>query len=163
MKSVLLLFIALAAFQLVMAQKVTIPEIVNMLEMPATSVDTLMKKKGYRLMEKEADSASTMYYYSNLERNEDAPSWVRSLSYMEAVSGEFKGRMVNYRTYNRNEYQELMSFLLNSGFKTVKSFEIEKARHTIFSNGKQTITVKLKNNSMNNGKWIRSYEFEMGK
>lgn len=144
-------------------QKLSIPEISGMLDMPVFGVDTLMKKKGYRLMEKEIDSLSTMYYYTNLERTEDAPAWVRSLSYMEVVSGELKGRKINYRTYNRNEYQELMSSLLSLGFRTVKSFEIEKVQHTIFSNQQQTVTVKLKNNRMTNGKWVRSYEFEMGK
>lgn len=114
-------------------------------------------------MEKEVDSVSALYYYSNLERNDESPSWVRSLSYMVATRGEMQGKMVNYRTYNRDEYQELMSGLLGAGYKTVKSFDIDKAKHTIFSNSKQTVTVKLKNNPVGNGKWIRSYEFELGK
>lgn len=145
------------------AQKVSFAEMNSMLDMEQFAVDTLMKKKGYRLMEKEVDSVSSLYYYSHLERNDDSPSWVRSLSYMEATRGQLHGIKLNYRTYNRNEYQELMSALLSNGYKTVKSFDLDKEKHTIFSNSTQTVTVKLKNNPMGNGKWIRSYEFELGK
>ena len=145
------------------AQKLSIPELTGILDMPTHAIDTLMKKKGYRLMQKEIDSTSSLYYYSNLERNDDAPTWVRSLSYMEAIRGELKGKMVNYRTYNRNEYQELMTYLLSNGFKTKSTVDFKESKHSTFSNETRQVTVKITNNKMNNGKWIKSYEFEMGK
>ena len=114
-------------------------------------------------MQKELDSTSSLYYYSSLERNDEAPAWVRSVSYMEAIRGELKGKMVNYRTYNRNEYQELMAYLLSNGFKTKSTVDFKESKHTTFSSQTRDVTVKITNNKMDNGKWIKSYEFEMGK
>ena len=163
MKAVIFCVILLISGHISHAQKLSIPDLTAILDMPAHAIDTFMKKKGYRLMQKEVDSASSLYYYSNLEKNEEAPSWVRSLSYMEAIRGELKGKMVKYRTYNRNEYQELMGYLLSNGFKTKSTVDFKDSKHTTFSTGTRDIIVKITNNKMNNGKWIKSYEFELGK
>lgn len=163
MKAVLFCLILLTSGLVSHAQKLTIPDLTAILDMPTHAIDTLMKKKGYRLMQKEIDSTSSLYYYSNLERNEEAPTWVRSLSYMEVIRGDLKGKMVKYRTYNRSEFQELMSYLLSNGFKTKNTVDFKDSKHTTFTNQKRDVTVKITNNKMNNGKWIKSYEFELGK
>ena len=127
------------------------------------SIDTLMKKKGYRLMQKDVDSVTEQYYFSHLERNDQAPTWVRALSYIDVNLKEVKSRVLTYRTYNRDEYLKLMSSLLSQGYKTKDVFDFKDSKHTVFDNGKQPIRVKVTNNKMDDGRWIKSYEFELGR
>jgi hypothetical protein len=147
----------------IFCQELSISEMTGALNMDNFSVDTMMKKKGYRLMQKDADSVSTQYYYSNLERNEEAPTWVRSLSYIDVNLENIKSRMLTYRTYNRDEYLKLMSSMLSAGYKTKEVFDFKESKHTVFDNGKIPIRVKVTNNKMETGRMIRSYEFELGR
>ena len=145
------------------AQELKITELTAMVSMDNFSIDTLMKKKGYRLMQKDVDSVTQQYYFSHLERNDQAPTWVRALSYIDVNLKEVKSRVLTYRTYNRDEYLKLMSSLLSQGYKTKDVFDFKDSKHTIFDNGKQPIRVKVTNNKMEDGRRIRSYEFELGR
>ncbi|HTE25670.1 hypothetical protein [Flavitalea sp.] len=147
----------------VIAQEVNVNELAAMVNMDHIGIDTLMKKKGYRLMQKDVDSVSEEYYYSHLERNEQSPTWVRALSYVDVNLKDIKSRVLTYRTYNRDEYQKMMSALLGKGYKTKNVFEFKDSKHTVFDNGKQPVRVKVNNNKMENGRWIKSYEFELGR
>ena len=144
-------------------QEVNVNELTAMVKMDHIAIDTLMKKKGYRLMQKDKDSVSEGFYYSHLERNEQSPTWVRALSYIDVNLREIKSRVLTYRTYNRDEYQKMMSAMLGKGYKTKDVFEFKDSKHTIFDDGKQPIRVKVNNNKMENGRWIKSYEFELGR
>lgn len=145
------------------AQEVRVAELINMVGMEHFSIDTLLKKKGYRLMQKDIDSVSQQYYYSHLERNDQGPSWVRALSYIDVNTENLASRVLTYRTYNRVEYQQLMSEMLSLGYKTKDVFDFKDSRHTVFENGQQPIRVKVNNNMMADGRRIRSYEFELGR
>ena len=161
-RRVIATFILLLPFFLA-AQELKITELTAMVSMDNFSIDTLMKKKGYRLMQKDVDSVTEQYYFSHLERNDQAPTWVRALSYIDVNLKEVKSRVLTYRTYNRDEYLKLMSSLLSQGYKTKDVFDFKDSKHTIFDNGKQPIRVKVNNNKMEDGRRIRSYEFELGK
>jgi hypothetical protein len=147
----------------VIGQEVNVNELTAMVKMDHIAIDTLMKKKGYRLMQKDIDSVSEEYYYSHLERNEQSPTWVRALSYIDVNLRDIKSRVLTYRTYNRDEYQKILSAMLGKGYKTKDVFEFKDSKHTIFDDGKQPIRVKVNNNKMDNGRWIKSYEFELGR
>jgi hypothetical protein len=153
----------LVAAQQAKAQEIAVPELMSMVNMEHFSVDTLMKKKGYRLMQKDIDSVSEEYYYSHLERNDQSPTWVRGLSYIDVNLKEVKSRVLTYRTYNREEYQKMMSSMLSLGYQTRDVFDFKDSKHTVFDNGKQPIRVKVTNNKMTDGRHIRSYEFELGR
>lgn len=146
-----------------MAQELKVTELTAMVGMDHFSIDTLMKKKGYRLMQKDIDSVSEEYYYSHLERNEDSPTWVRGLSYIDVNLKDVKSRVLTYRTYNKDEYVKMMSALLSQGYKTKEFFDFKDSRHTIFDDGKLPVRVKVTNNKLANGRLLRSYEFELGK
>ena len=147
----------------IIGQEVSVNELTAMVKMDHIAIDTLMKKKGYRLMQKDIDSVSEEYYYSHLERNEQSPTWVRALSYIDVNLKAIKSRVLTYRTYNRDEYQKMLSALLGKGYKTKDVFEFKDSRHTIFDDGKQPVRVKVTNNKMDSGRWIKSYEFELGR
>ncbi|MHA4846631.1 hypothetical protein ACX0G7_20845 [Flavitalea antarctica] len=147
----------------VIAQEVSMNELVALVNMDRFGIDTLMKKKGYRLMQKDVDSVSEEYYYSHLERNEESPTWVRALSYIDVNLKNIKSRVLTYRTYNRNEYQKMMAAMLSKGYATKDVFDFKDSKHTVFDDGQQPIRVKVTNNKMENGRWIRSYEFELGR
>jgi hypothetical protein len=157
----LILIIMLPAW--VIAQEVNMTELISLVRMDHFGIDTLMKKKGYRLMQKDVDSVSEEYYYSHLERNEQSPTWVRALSYIDVNLKNIKSRVLTYRTYNRNEYQKMMSAMLSKGYTTKDVFEFKDSKHTVFDDGKQPVRVKVTNNKMENGRWIKSYEFELGR
>ncbi len=145
------------------AQEVGVSELLNMVKMEHFSIDTIMKKKGYRLMQKDIDSVSQEYYYSHLERNDQGPSWVRALSYIDVDTENLSSRVLTYRTYNRVEYQRLMAAMLSLHYKTKEVFDFKDSRQTVFDNGQQPIRVKVNNNRMADGRWIKSYEFELGR
>jgi len=166
-KVVLIIVVANLSFALLPvkagAQEVNVGELVSMINMDHFSIDTLMKKKGYRLMQKDVDSVSEEFYYSHLERNDQAPTWVRALSYIDVDLKEVKSRVLTYRTYNRDEYLKMMSALLSRGYKTKEVFDFKDSKHTVFDDGHMPVRVKITNNKMENGRLIRSYEFELGK
>jgi hypothetical protein len=157
----LILIVILPAW--LIAQEVNMTELIAMVKMDHFGIDTLMKKKGYRMMQKDIDSVSEEYYYSHLERNDQSPTWVRALSYIDVNLKEVKSRVLTYRTYNRDEYQKMMSAMLGKGYKTKDVFEFKDSKHTVFDDGKQPVRVKVTNNKMENGRWIFSYEFELGR
>jgi hypothetical protein len=165
MPAITLIIVLLSFFssQRLNAQEIAVPELLTLVNMEHFSVDTLMKKKGYRLMQKDIDSVSEEYYYSHLERNDQAPTWVRGLSYIDVNLKAVKSRVLTYRTYNRDEYLKMMSSMLNLGYQTKDVFDFNDSKHTVFDNGKQPIRVKITNNKMADGRRIRSYEFELGR
>ena len=121
-----------------------------------------MKNKRFRLMQKEIDSTSALFYYSEMERNNESPTWVRSLTYMDARLKGMSGRLVTYRTYNKEEYKEILAWLLTNDFKTTNSFDFHVSSHKIYSNGQQSVRAKVITNKLKNGRILKSYEFELG-
>ena len=144
-------------------QEISFPELFSVLQMKPNEVDTLMKKKGYKLLQRETDSVSSLVYYSSLERNEEAPSWVRSFTLMDASVNNLSSRMILYRTYNKDEYRKLMEYLLLNNYKTSNTFDFKESKHTVYENGKTSIRVKIADNKLKNGRIVKSYEIEMGR
>jgi hypothetical protein len=159
----LVILSSIAFVNVVNGQGLKIAELTSMVGMEHFAIDTLMKKKGYRLMQKESDSVSQQFYYSHLERNDAGPTWVRALSYVDVNLEDVKSRVLTYRTYNREEYQALMADMLSKGYRTKNVFDFKDSKHTVFEDGIQPIRVKVGNNKMADGRRIRSYEFELGK
>ena len=145
------------------SQEIQFPDLYSYLDMRYQQFDTLIKKKGYRLMQKDVDSASALYYYSSLERNEETPTWVRSVTIMDAKVKAVSARMLMYRTYSAEEYRQLLEWLLLQNFRTSNSEEIGDAQHHIYSNGRQSVRIRIQNNTMKSGRIVKSYEIEIGK
>ena len=163
MKRFLFLLGLMLILKTVTAQKITVPELWKVLDLSTDKIDTLMKQKNYRLLQKETDTGAFQLYYSNLERNPEGPDWVRSVTYTEVTVKQTKSRLLVYRTYRKKEYQEIMEWLLNNNFKTIKRENFGISIHSIYDDGSRTILVKQIKQKLPSGANVWSYEFEMGK
>lgn len=163
MKMAVLLISLLGFLKIASAQKITLPELFSVLDLPADKIDTFMKQKEYRLMQLESDSGAKLVYFTNLERNPNGTSWVRSLSYREIAIKEVRSRKVTYRTYRKKEYLELLEWLLQNSYKTIKRDDYSDYIDTVYSDGIKSILVKQSKQKLPSGVIIWSYEFEIGK
>lgn len=145
------------------AQRIEMPDLFGMLDWTQFRIDTTLKKRGYILMQKDIDSLSAIYQYSHLERKEDAPAVVRSFVFMDVKSGDASSRLVNYRTYSQDEYVDIARWLLENAYQTKQKFDLGNEQHTEYSNGKETIRVKVITTKIEEGKVFTSYEVEIGK
>lgn len=157
------LFLVLAICLGAHAQRVELPELFSMLDWPHLRIDTTLKKKGYLLMQKDVDSVSSLYQYSHLDRKEEKPTMVRSFVYMDMKSGNLRSRLVNYRTYSEEEYISIARWLLENGYQTKDKFDFGDSKHTVYTNGKETIRVKVITTKIEAGKVFTSWEVEVGK
>lgn len=145
------------------AQEFTVPDLFDMLTWPHVRMDTTLKKKGYLLMQKDVDSSSAIYQYAHLDRREAKPVTIRSLVYMDVTAGEVTSRLLTYRTYSEEEFVKIASWLLANGWQTQEKFDFGESKHTLYTDGKHTIRVKVTNTILKNGKTLTFYELELGK
>ncbi len=53
-----------------------------------------------------------------------------------------QSRLLSYRTYNKEEYQQMASWLLANNYHSTAKYDFKEAQHTIYSNG--TFSIKGK-------------------
>jgi hypothetical protein len=145
-------------------QKVNVDQLIEMLDWDHRHIDTTMKRKGYLLMQKDVDSASSLYQYSVTEHKEDnGPTTIRSFAYMDATVGQMQGRMINYRTYDKDEFSEISGYMLSHNYQRTNQFEMGNAKHSVYTNGTQTIRLKVITTKLKTKQTFTSYELELGK
>ncbi|OQP61408.1 hypothetical protein A3860_06770 [Niastella vici] len=157
--SFLLIIIGMNTF----SQQVAVPQLINMLDWTPKRIDTTLKKDGYILMQKDVDSTSSMYQYSWFDKQEDGRAAARSLVFMDARVKDLQSRLITYRTYSKDEYQEIASWLLANNYKSTAKYDFKEAQHTLYSNGTFTIRVKVTTTQLKDGKKYVAYELELGK
>lgn len=162
-KSLILFFSLIISATVVVAQQGDIDKLIKMLNWSAKQIDTTLKKQGYILMQKEVDSVSALYQYSFLDRKEEQPTTLRSLAYMDVQAGELKSRLITYRTYSKEEFQQLSSYLLSHNYQATEKYDFGESKHTVYSNGTQSIRVKVTTTVLKGGKKFVVYELELGK
>src|SRR5690349_13561786 len=70
------------------AQKLTIPQLVDMLDWTSKRIDTTLKKKDYMLMHKDIDTGNMMYQYSMIDKEQDKEiTTIRTFTYMDVAVG----------------------------------------------------------------------------
>jgi len=163
MNKFVILFLLIITGITAFSQQLTVPQLTDMLDWPAHRIDTTLKKNGYLLMQKDVDSASSIYQYSWFDKQEDGEAVVRALTYSDATVRDMKGRLITYRTYNKEEYQNIAAWLLAHNYHATATYDFNEAKHTMYSNGTQTIRVKVITISLKNGKRYIAYELELGK
>ncbi len=144
------------------AQALTMYDLFSLLEAKQYGIDTLMRSKGYRILEKENDTNSRLQYYTNLERTPTG-NWVRSVSITSIETDHLQGRIVLYRTYRKKEYADIAAWLLNNGFQTVGRVNYGDSQHATFSDGKRKLLVKQTRQKLPSGVPVMSYEVELSK
>jgi hypothetical protein len=163
MNKIVILFLLIITGMTAFSQQLTVPQLTDMLDWPSYRIDTTLKKKGYLLMQKDLDSNSSIYQYSWFDKQEDGEAVVRALTYSDAAVRDMKSRLITYRTYNKEEYQDIASWLLAHNYHSTATYDFDEAKHTMYSNGTQTIRVKVITVSPKNGKRYIAYELELGK
>ncbi|THU41012.1 hypothetical protein FAM09_02540 [Niastella caeni] len=157
--SLLLIITGFSAFP----QSVAVPTLINMLHWTPNHIDTTLKKDGYLLMEKDIDSTSSLYQYSWFDKQDDGNAVVRSFVLMEAKVRNLSSRLITYRTYNKEEYQQIAGWLLENNYHATARYDFKEAKHTIYSNGTVTIRVKVITTRLKDGRKYIAYELELGK
>jgi hypothetical protein len=114
-------------------------------------------------MQKDVDTTSSMYQYSWFDKQEDGKAAVRSLVFMDARVKDLQSRLITYRTYIKEEYQQIASWLLANNYKSTAKYDFKESQHTIYSNGTLTIRVKVISTQLKDGKKYVAYELELGK
>lgn len=155
----LLIIISMGSF----SQQLGVPQLANMLGWDARRIDTTLKKAGYLLMQKDVDSASALFQYSWFDKQQDGKAVVRSFTYMDVSVKDLKSRLITYRTYNKEEYQNLASWLLANNYHATAKYDFKEAKHTMYSNGEQQIRVKEITTTLKDGHKYVAYELELGK
>lgn len=145
------------------AQEVAIPQLINMLGWEHFKIDTTLKGMGYLLLQKDVDSTSSLYQYSRTDRYEDRPAVIRSFMYMDVTNNDLQSRLITYRTYSREEFASFSTYLLTNNYQAEQKFDFGEAKHTVYSNGTQTIRMKVIANKLKDGRTITAYEVELGK
>jgi hypothetical protein len=158
-----ILFLCSLVTLAVSAQELTVPQLVTMLDWPDKRIDTTIKKKGYVLMQKDIDSASRLFQYSHLDRKDESVATVRSFSYMDVALKQVKSRLIKYRTYSKEEYQQIAAWLLANNYHTTDQYDFKDEKHTLFSNGQQAVRIKVQTTILKNKKSFTAYELEIGK
>lgn len=137
-------------------------DLIRLLDIAPEKVDTFMRQKAFLLLHRESDSVSSTRYYSSIDRQTEKPTWVRSLSYTEASVAGQQGKMINYRTYDRGEYDQMLVWLLQHDYQTVKQFQFDRDKHAVYSNGKLSIRLKVGVAELPDKRKTWVYEWESG-
>jgi len=157
--SLLLIITSITAF----SQSVTVPRLIEMLEWTPKKIDTTLKKADYLLMKKDVDSTSALYEYGWFDKEKDGKGVARSVILMDAHVRNMQSRLLTYRTYEKEEYQQMASWLLSNNYRSTAKYDFKEAQHTLYSNGVLTIRVKVITTQLKNGKKFTAYELELGK
>ena len=157
--SLLLIIISISA----QSQQIEVPQLIDMLNWTPKRIDTTLKKDSYLLMQKDVDSTSSLYQYSWFDKQEDGKAAVRSFIYADAAVRDMKSRLITYRTYIREEYQQIAAWLLANNYQSTAKFDFKEAQHTLYSNGTFTIRVKVITTALKDGRKFIAYELELGK
>ena len=163
MNKILILCLLIVTSNASFSQQIDVPRLLDMLNWSARQIDTTLKKDGYLLMKKDADEAGTLFQYSWFDRQQDGKAVVRSFNYMDVAVRELKSRLITYRTYSKDEYQDIASWLLANNYQNTGHFDFDESKHTLYSNGKNTIRVKVITTKLSNGRSFVAYELEIGK
>jgi hypothetical protein len=163
MNKIIILFVLIATGYAASAQQQSLSQLLKMLTWTPTQIDTTLKKEGYLLMHKEVDSASKLYQYSWADRPKDDNAMVRSFNYMDISVKQAKSRMITYRTYNKEEYQQMASWMMENNFHATNKYDFGNAQHTLYSNGEQTVRAKVITTLLKDGRKYVAYEVEIGK
>jgi hypothetical protein len=157
--SLLLIITSIATY----SQSITMSRLIEMLDWSTLRVDTTLKKVSYLLMKKDIDSNSSLYEYGWFDKEKDGKGVARSLMLMDAQVRDLKSRLLTYRTYDKEEYQQMASWLLSNNYRSTEKFDFKEAQHTLYSNGVLTIRVKVITTRLKNGRKFIAYEWEVGK
>jgi hypothetical protein len=143
------------------AQKLSLDEINSFRPLTIRQIDSLLRNKGFSLLQNESDTSLTSFYYNSREKDKDDLVWIRSFSLVMASHKGMQARLLTYRTYNQNEYRDYLKWLAENNYKTTDRYNFEDAKHTLYIKENDPVRVIQKKQILPNGREIISYEFEL--
>lgn len=84
---------------------------------------------------------------------------LRSLSLMDVYTDDDTSRLVLYRTYYKDEYEELKKQLTGYGYEMQK----QAGKEFIYRKDGNTIINKISEKKVKGAKTMTAYEFELGR
>lgn len=157
MKFIFTVFIFCCQFSF--AQKLDINALEKITYSSVRLADSLLKDLKFQLTDKQTGKGYTNYYYTSYERKELFEHMLRSLSFMDVYTDSDTSRLVLYRTYYKDEYEEMRKQLLANGYEMQK----QAGNEFIYKKDGFTIINKTSEKKVKGGKTMTAYEFELGR
>ncbi|HET6767673.1 MAG TPA: hypothetical protein VFH08_09750 [Chitinophagaceae bacterium] len=141
------------------AQKLSITSLETILYSSFTSADSLLNNANFRLADKESGKGYHNYYYTSYEKVDSVKQLLRSLSLMDVYDGPDTSRLILYRTYNKNDQEEMKRQLAANGYELFK----RSANDFVYKKENYFVTNKISEKNMPGSKPVTAYEFELGR
>ena len=141
------------------SQQMNVMNLETLLNSSAKNADVLLQKIKFKLADKKSGAGYTNYYYTSYEKKDSSHIIIRSLSFMDVYSGSDTSRLLLFRTYNKNDQEEMKKQLLINGYelnkRTDNDFHYKKENYSVVNRISEK-RVPAKNT-------VVAYEFEMGR
>jgi phosphoribosylaminoimidazole-succinocarboxamide synthase len=140
-------------------QKLGITSLETILYASFTAADSLLKEAKFKLADKETGKGYHNYYYTSYEKVDSAKQLLRSLSLMDVFDGPDTSRFILYRTYNKNDQEEMKRQLIANGYELFK----RSANDFIYKKESYLVTNRISEKNVPGSKPVTAYEFELGR
>jgi hypothetical protein len=140
-------------------QKLSITSLETILYSTFTSADSLLKEAKFKLADKESAKGYHNYYYTSYEKVDSVKQLLRSLSLMDVYDGPDTSRLILYRTYNKNDQEEMKRQLIANGYELFK----RSGNDFVYKKEKYLVTNKISEKSVPGSRPVTAYEFELGR
>ena len=125
----------------------------------ANDADSFLTKAKFKLADKETGARYHNYYYTSYEKKDNKLLLLRTVSFMDVYTEKDTSRILLYRTYNKNDQEEMKRQLLENGYE----FSKRSGSEFSYSKGNFTVVNKISEKQIKGSKPVISYEFEMGR
>ncbi|HEU4862085.1 MAG TPA: hypothetical protein VFT15_19710 [Chitinophagaceae bacterium] len=140
-------------------QKLGITALETILYSSFTAADSLLKEAKFKLADRETGKGYHNYYYTSYEKVDSVKQLLRSLSLMDVFDGPDTSRFILYRTYNKNDQEEMKKQLNANGYELFK----RSANDFVYKRENYLITNRISEKSVPGSKPVTAYEFELGR
>lgn len=123
------------------------------------SADSLLKQAKFKLADKETGKGYHNYYYTSYEKVDSVKQLLRSLSIMDVFDGADTSRLILYRTYNRNDQDEMKLQLIANGYELFK----RSGNDFLYKRENYLVTNKISEKNVPGSNPVTAYEFELGR
>ena len=140
-------------------QKLGITSLETILHSSFTAADSLLKEAKFKLADKETGKGYHNYYYTSYETVDSLKQLLRSLSLMDVFDGPDTSRFILYRTYHKNDQEEMKRQLIANGYELIK----RSANDFVYKKENYLVTNRIAEKNVPGGKPVTAYEFELGR
>ena len=152
-------FLIFFCCQVSFGQKLDLTALETITYATVRAADSLLKSSKFQLTDKQSGKGYTNYYYTSYERKDLFEHMLRSLSFMDVYNDKDTSRLVLYRTYYKDEYEEMKQQLLANGYE----MQEQAGNEFIYEKDGFTIINKVSDKKVKGTKTMTAYEFELGR